>query len=292
MKRMKLIISCTLLLLSGCSNKEMIESVKEDFSIFYEEKNNNILEFDETSVYYGGKALNLNELGKKEYWNMDYIIHKNYFYFTTTKRIGYHNYTLNVYKSYYNFESTELIFSKDNLLENPRTYGINDMFYIEIRHILLPEVNIDRYDIKNNIYENIEAGKNKDINIDKYIVNESNDYENEFRVKINNYSNSTNKGNFEIDDLSNGGSITIDEDYLKNTIFYDFLEKYHFRTRKFYIVENAILLTFTVYTSNRLFRSEIQPYVIFEYDYQNDKLEYKTLSFASDNSPYHKIIIK
>ncbi|MGM9970599.1 MAG: hypothetical protein ACI35S_09420 [Anaeroplasma sp.] len=137
---------------------------------------------------------------------------------------------------------------------------------------------IDKYTIPTGIYENIDSGKN--CNLSDYFVNEE---ENKYNIEIIDNESSNYHDKFVITELDTGITKIIDDDFLKETIYIDSMEKFNYSIRRFDISNGHILLTYSIGAGSKWTYS----YLIFEYDFASDTLEYKQLTF-----PYDTINIK
>ncbi|MCI5746170.1 MAG: hypothetical protein MR270_07835, partial [Erysipelotrichaceae bacterium] len=84
-----------------------------------------------------------------------------------------------------------------------------------------------------------------------------------------------------------GISNTIDDDYLKGTIYFSSMEIYNYGPKRVDISNGHILLTYGIGAGD----GWNYPHLVFEYDFTSNSLEYKLLAFPFDNVPVDIIYI-
>ena len=85
-------------------------------------------------------------------------------------------------------------------------------------------------------------------------------------------------GKFIITDLETGLSNIIDDEYLKDTIYIESMEKFNYSPKRVDISNGHILLTYSIGAGD----GWNYPQLVFEYDFASNSLEYKLLSFPYD----------
>lgn len=140
---------------------------------------------------------------------------------------------------------------------------------------------IDKYIISTGKYENIANGKESYLS--DYMSKE------QCRYSIETIENESPKkhGKFIVTDLEKNLSKIIDDDYLRNTVYIESMEKYNYGPERADISNGHILLTYGIGAGN----GWNYPHLVFEYDLDTNKLEYKLLAFPYDTVPIEIIYI-
>jgi hypothetical protein len=94
-------------------------------------------------------------------------------------------------------------------------------------------------------------------------------------------------GKFIVTDLEKGLSNIIDDEYLRNTIYIESMEKFNYSPKRVDISNGHILLTYGIGAGD----GWNFPHLVFEYDFDSNKLEYKLLAFPFDSVPIEIIYI-
>ena len=248
---------------------------KNEFSKYYNGKDEVVLNIEDY-LYFENYVLNLDGLVEGNEYNNGLIINQSKFLFSTSKQNSMSNYTLNIYESNYQGTDIKLIYSKDGFKTHPWAYATDDVFYIEhySNHALdLESKIIDSYTISTGIYINIASGK--DCSLSDYFLNEE-----QSRYSINVIKNTSPQehGKFIITDSETGIVKTIDDDYLKDTIYIESMEKFNYSVKRVDISNGHVLLTYGIGAGD----GWDYPHLVFEYDFELNKLEYRLLAFPYD----------
>lgn len=265
------------LCLSSC-REDTTQLAKDEFSKYYNEKNEVALILGDT-IYFEEYELDLNGINKDEEANNGLIFKSDKFYFSTSKQNGMFDYTLKIYESNLLGTELKLLFSKDNYKTHPWVYGIDDIFYIE--HYSDNALNgnskkIDRFLVVSNEYENIDSGK--DCSLSDYIPKEETS---KYDIEIEKNISPKEHGKFIITDLETSNKKVIDDQYLKDTIYIESIEKFNYGPERFDISNGHILLTYGIGAGD----GWNYPHLVFEYDFNSNTLEYKLLAFPFDSVP-------
>ena len=286
-----LLLSFVFLGLISCfSYKEMqnFEMATEEFSQYHNGKNE-VAVLSYSSLCFEGYEINLDALFPDEDFNGGLLIKDNKFYFSTSTAINTwtpapSEYTLNIYESDFGGKEISLVFSKqyDTL---PRTYAKEDSFYIEYRsssdHFFWEEErNIDKFTLSTTKYENIAS--EKDCDLSEYHSTESGRYE----IEVERNSLPEKYGKFTITDTESGQVRTIDEDYLKNTIYIESMERFEYGPRRYNISNGHILLIYGI----GIYSGLEEGFLIFEYDFDANEIEYKAFVMLEEDYYFMRAI--
>lgn len=262
------------LFLTSCG-EDTTQLAKEEFSKYYNGQDEVVLIIDD-NLYFENYILDLDSLVEDNEYNNGLIINQSKFFFSTCKENSMSNFTLNIYES--NFQGTDikLLYSKDGFKTHPWAYAIDDVFYIEHHLTNALDSNsklIDSYTISTGIYENIASGKG--CSLSDYMLKEE---KSRYSIKVIKNISSHEHGKFIITDSETGVAKIIDDDYLKETIYIKSMEKFNYSIKRADISNGHILLTYGIGAGD----GWNYPHLIFEYDFEANKLEYKLLAFSFD----------
>lgn len=278
-----LFLSIFTLLLSSCG-QDTTQLAKDEFSKYYNDIEEVAL-IHNNYIYTETSELNLESLVDNEMFNNGVLIKNDKLLFSTSEEVSIFNFTLNIYESNLKGKYTKLIFSKEGFKTNPKAYAYDDKFYIE--HHLENAFNqnskcIDMYSINDNIYENIASGK--DCKLSDYFYSEE---QSRYSVEVIKNISPQEHGKFIITDSETGIAKTIDDNYLKNTIYFESMEKFNYSPKRFDISKGHILLTYEIGAGDGWNYSHL----VFEYNFELNILEYKLLAFPYDSVPIKIIYI-
>jgi len=257
---------------------------KNEFSKYYNGENDVVLNIED-NLYFENYALDLNGLVKGNEYNNGLIINQRNFFFSTSKENSMFNFTLNIYESNLQGTDIKLVYSKDGFKTHPWAYAIDDVFYIEHysnNALDLESKLIDSYTISTGIYENISSGK--DCSLSDYAQKEE---QSRYSIEVIENTSPQEHGKFIVTDLEKGLSNIIDDEYLRNTIYIESMEKFNYSPKRVDISNGHILLTYGIGAGDGL----NYPHLVFEYDFLSNKLEYKLLAFSFDSVPVEIIYI-
>ena len=278
-----LFLTILTLLLTSC-RQDTTQLAKDEFSKYYNGKDEVVLNIED-NLYFENYALDLNDLVKGNEHNNGLIINHRNFFFSTSKENSMFNFTLNIYESNFQGTDIELVYSKDGFKTHPWAYAIDDVFYIEHysnNALDLESKLIDSYTISTGIYENIACGK--DCSLSDYMPKEE---QSRYSIEVIENMSSQEHGKFIVTDLETGLSNIIDDEYLRNTIYIESMEKFNYSPKRVDISNGHILLTYGIGAGD----GWNYPHLVFEYDFDSNKLEYKLLAFPFDSVPIEIIYI-
>lgn len=284
MKKICLLFLTILTLLLTSCRQDTTQLAKDEFSKYYYGKDEVVIHIED-NLYFENYALDLNGLVKGNEHNNGLIINQRNFFFSTSKENSMFNFTLNIYESNLQGTDIKLVYSKDGFKTHPWAYAIDDVFYIEHysnNALDLESKLIDSYTISTGIYENISSGK--DCNLSDYAQKEE---QSRYSIEVIENISPKEHGKFIVTDLESGIVKTIDDNYLKNTIYIESLERFNYGPERVDISNGHILLTYGIGAGD----GWNYPHLVFEYDFDSNKLEYKLLAFPFDSVPIEIIYI-
>ena len=278
-----LFLTILTLFLTSC-RQDTTQLAKDEFSKYYNGKDEVVLNIDD-NLYFENYELDLNGLVKGNEHNNGFIINQSNFFFSAAKENSMFNFTLNIYESNLQGTDINLVYSKDGFKTHPWAYAIDDVFYIEHysnNALDLESKLIDRYAISTGIYENIASGK--DCSLSDYMPKEE---QSRYSIEVIENISPQEHGKFIVTDLEKGLSNIIDDEYLRNTIYIESMEKFNYSPKRVDISNGHILLTYGIGAGD----GWNYPHLVFEYDFDSNKLEYKLLAFPYDSVPIEIIYI-
>lgn len=270
-----LFLTVLTLLLTSC-RQDTTQLAEDEFSKYYNGKDEIVLHIED-NLYFENYALELNDLVKGNEHNNGLIINQRNFFFSTSKENSMFNFTFNIYESNLQGTDIKLVYSKDGFKTHPWAYAIDDVFYIEHysnNALDLESKLIDSYTISTGIYENISSGK--DCSLSDYSQKEE---QSRYSIEVIENISPQEHGKFIVTDLEKGLSNIIDDEYLRNTIYIESMEKFNYSPKRVDISNGHILLTYGIGAGD----GWNYPHLVFEYNFVSNKLEYKLLAFPFDS---------
>ena len=278
-----LFLTILTLFLTSC-RQDTTQLAKDEFSKYYNGKDEVVLNIED-NLYFENCILDLNGLVNDNEYNNGLIINQSNLFFSTSKENSMFNFTLNIYESDLQGTDIKLIYSKNGFKTHPWAYAIDDVFYIEHysnNALDLESKLIDSYTISTGIYENISSGK--DCNLSDYAQKEE---QSRYSIEVIENISLQEHGKFIVTDLEKGLSNIIDDEYLRNSIYIESMEKFNYSPKRVDISNGHILLTYGIGAGD----GWNFPHLVFEYDFNSNTLEYKLLTFPFDSVPIEIIYI-
>ena len=278
-----LLFTIITLFLTSCGQDTTILA-EDEFSKYYNGKDEVVLNIDD-NIYFENYTLDLDALVKDNEHNNGLIIKQDRLFFSTAQENSMFNFTLNIYEFDLQGTNIKKLYSKDGFKTHPWAYAIDGVFYIEhyLNNALDSEGKlIDKYTISTGIYENIAGGK--DCSLSDCVPKEE---QGRYSIEVIENVSPQEHGKFIVTDLEKGLSNVIDDEYLKNTIYIDSMEKFNYSPMRVDISNGHILLTYEIGAGD----GWNYPHLVFEYDFDSNTLEYKLLAFPYDSVPIDIVYI-
>lgn len=259
-----LVFSFVFLNLTSCTYKQGLreaELVKQDFAKYYNEKNEVVL------TYFG-------RLYFEEY-TLDYSIpydsvifsNNKLYYADLRERENSRLKDIKIFECDLDGNNEKVIYTVDLGLSGSemlfvRTYMDTYFFRYRIGKMMY----VAQYTLSTGIYKNIASGE--ELEIDDFVPKETSKYD----IQI---FEDEEYGGFKVSNSETGETRVIDDSYLRKTIYAEAIEKYARYPRRYDISNGHILLSYDLCVCSGWYYSHL----IFEYDFENDALEYKALLF-------------
>ena len=281
MKKIYLLFLTILTLLLTSCRQDTTQLAKDEFSKYYNGKDEVILNIED-NLYFENHVLEKESFEPGiSYGSM--IFYEDLIYYISINSLNkkYRNEYINIYSCNYYGENKKIICSKEINTNSDIVKKINnDTYYIEYKKDKL--IYIDKYTISTGIYENIASGK--DCCLSDYVPKEE---QSRYSIEVIENISPQEHGEFIVTDLEKGLSNIIDDEYLRNTIYIESMEKFNYSPKRVDISNGHILLTYGIGAGD----GWNYPHLIFEYDFDSNKLEYKLLAFPFDSVPIEIIYI-
>ena len=270
-----LLFTISFLFFTSC-REDTTQLAKDEFSKYYNEKEEVVL-FIGAILHFQNNQLNLDTLVDGNEYRGGLIIEKNLLFFAATKDNSMFNTTLNIYQSNYQGTNVKKIFSKSGYKTCPIAYANDGVFYIEHYSNNALDSNsklIDKNTLSTGSYENIASGKK--CNLSDYFQKEQ---PSRYSIEMIENTSYQKHGKFIVTDSVTETTNIIDDNYLKDTIYIESMEKFNYGPERFDISNGHILLTYGIGAGD----GWNFPYLVFEYDFNSNKLDYKLLAFPHDS---------
>lgn len=262
--------------LIGCNIEDTTNQAIDEFSK-YQKTEDVVLVVDDKILYFSTHTIDIRDLidNEEEYPNGGYLVTKDKIYFSTTIENYMFNFTFSVYECDLNGKNKTRLFKMDNLVTSPDVVANNMVFYLEhYKENALEETSrvINSYDIINSVYGQVASGK--ECTISDYRPRNKSDYQGKLLdkpyiplFKDNSYYEITNTKTNEVK--------IVGKEFIEKTKYIESLQKFNYETKRIDISNGHILLTYKLDAGNGMNYS----YLVFEYDFEKETLEYKQLAF-------------
>ena len=275
-----LFLTILTLLLTSC-RQDTTQLAKDEFSKYYNGKDEVVLNIED-NLYFETHTLKKENLEHTHLYGSILIYEKAIYYLSLeSSNFGFKNDFINVYSCDFYGNNTEKVYTKElNIYSRVDIEIYKDNFYIEYKKDEL--IYIDKYTISTGIYENIASGK--DCSLSDYMPKEE---QSRYSIEVIENISPQKHGKFIVTDLETGLSNIIDDEYLRNTIYIESMEKFNYSPIRVDISNGHILLTYGIGAGD----GWNYPHLVFEYDFDSNTLEYKLLAFPFDSVPIEIIYI-
>lgn len=275
-----LFLTILTLLLTSC-RQDTTQLAKDEFSKYYNGKDEVVLNIED-NLYFETHTLKKENLEHTHLYGSILIYEKSIYYLSLeSSNVGFKNDFINVYSCDFYGNNTEKVYTKElNIYSRVDIEIYKESFYIEYKKDEL--IYIDKYTISTGIYENIARGK--DCDLSSYIPKEE---QSRYSIEVIENISPQKHGKFIVTDLETGLSNIIDDEYLKDTIYIESMEKFNYSPKRVDISNGHILLTYGIGAGD----GWNYPHLVFEYDFDSNTLEYKLLAFPFDSVPIEIIYI-
>lgn len=268
----------------SCFAEDRQQEAKDEFSQYYNGEEEVVIKlwdyyyfenhtFD-CNTLYGDEGSNLADctiVKEQKIYYFDYDI--------VEKDFNYKKYYFQVFSCDYYGENRcfvdDFVFDAG---EKKVDYGVSG-YYFYLKYKKNNMTYIDRYNVNDNTFENIEVGQS--LSIYDYInKKESSEFEIELTSYSNSYSCKKTKKNgwFKIKNKETSEERVIDDEYLKSTLYLDSMELFGYEPISYTISKGHILLAYVIAAGD----GWNYPQLVFEYDFASNSLEYKLLAFPYD----------
>ena len=268
--------------LTSCFREDTTQLAKDEFSKYYNGKNEVVL-FD-NDFYFENYVVRDEDLEPTPY-GCEVIYEGNIYYLDLTAptfpNFGPLFYSIDVYTCDLNGENETLIYSHPlNINNKPEDIAIDDSYYIRYKKDGI--YFIDKYTISSNTYENIASGKK--CKLSDYLPKET---PSKYNIEVIENPSLREHGKFIITDSETGITKYVDDEFLKNTIYIDSMQMFNYGPKRCDISNGHILLTYDIGAGD----GWNFPFLIFEYDFEQETLEYKALIFSDSSIPLDIVYI-
>ena len=262
------------MLLNSCG-EDTTQEAKDEFSKYFNGKDEVVLNIED-NIYFENYIL------KKEDFEPSHLYGTIIFYEKSIYYLSLANLNcINIYSCDYFGDNMQMVYSKElKKFSKAKIKTHNDSFYIEYKKDKL--IYIDKYTISIGRYENLTSGK--DCSLADYFPSEE---QSRYSVEVIENISPKKHGKFIVTDLETGLSNIIDDDYLKNTIYFESMEMFNYGPKRFDISNGHILLTYGIGAGD----GWNYPHLVYEYDFNLNTIEYKLLAFPYDSVPIDIIYI-
>ena len=283
MKKICLVVLMILTLFLTACGEDTTQLAKDEFAKYHNGKDEVVLTIH-NSLYFENHILKEESLDSGVIYGT-IVVYEKYIYYLTFDGeyeglFKYRTDFANIYRCNFYGENITKICSKElNTFNDVNAKSYKDSIYIEYEKN--DTTFIDKYTISTDIYENIASGKN--CNLSDYVPKEE---PSRYDIEVIENTSPQKHGKFVITDSKTGIKNVIDDNYLRNTPYIKSMEMFNYSPKRFDISNGHVLLTYSMGAGD----GWNYAYLVFEYDFDSDSLEYKLLAFPYDNCSFIDII--
>ncbi len=262
-----LMIAFLSLFLVSCKFEDNKDDIIQEFSKF--ERNNNVVAIlDGDYFYFDKNTLIISELDTIGEYENCYLIYLDSIYFQTTKKNNDSTYIINIYKCDSNGDNIELVFSHDNYKIKPKFKSVGCYFlwlYYEPSIKSSDSQAIDSFDVTSLEHQNIEKGKNCDLE--------------NYREEFHGYITTQKDNSFQIYVRNSNTNYIINDELLRECGYYESLNRFDFSTEGVQIYDDKIFLCYRLHRSD----SGLEfCFAIFEYNTDSNNVLLRSVIFMGD----------
>ena len=241
-----------------------LDDIQEEFSRFA--LTNEVALMNTGYLFFNDYELDLDDLvDRKDSFTEFVMLYDHQVYFLVSiKDSGLFNFSIALYRCNVDGSSLEKCFEKGDIFtRNLKAFESNDTIYVEYQTDGTSKV--DSYDLKNRMYTLL--GNSEDIDLESLKKDVSGLYE------VEKQDNS-----IILTETETQKTQTIDENFLKNTEYFDALKKFDYKFFRCFVENDRIFLLY-ILDSGAPFEYS---FAVFEYDFSNHKLIFKSTHSPHD----------
>ena len=263
--------------LSFC-REDTTQLAKDEFSKYFSGKDEVVL-INEDNLYFENYIVNEESFNPWCYYDT-IIFYEDLIYYISISSPNKNLKYLNIYSCDYYGHNANVIYSREINAKINEIKKYKDSYFIEYKKEKL--VYIEKYTISTGIYETVAIGK--DCSLSDYVPKKE---QSGYTVEVIENISPQEHGKFIVTDIETGAFNVIDDEYLKNTIYIESMEKFNYGPERVDISNGHILLTYGIGAGD----GWNFPYLVFEYDFDTNTIEYKLLAFPYDSVPIEIVYI-
>ena len=271
------VLALSVLFLTSCGRpQEKWEDIARNELSQYTTGNNVALVYQDEKFYLNSFTLDIDNISEGEYCYHSYYLDGHILYFSTATKHSFDSYTVTLYSCDLINGSLSVVFCRDKY-DMGHTYVTENKFYIY--HYLDSSISdaditvVDLYNIDTGEYSRVDNGPTA--SLEKFKVND------EKQVKYDvELVNSKNGKYFRITDKDTGVIKTVDKDFMLKTSYVSMFSNHGYSPQIIDVVDEHILIAFDL--SFGTFIAYNYTCVVFEYDFENETVEYQLLAFPYD----------
>ncbi|MBE6553945.1 MAG: hypothetical protein E7666_06335 [Ruminococcaceae bacterium] len=252
----------TLFAVCSCGqNRIGFEDVKNEFAQ-YSPTNDVVCIVDEQCVFFGDHEVDLEDIMKGDYNSVHASVLNDKIYYAVNQRQKGTWYFM-IYQCDLYGEQNELLFKRE--LSDVHVKVTRHEAILFIRYKENGEQKIDKYDILTSTYE-------------ESVEDEFAKYSPETKYLVKGKDNA-----FLLTDPKTNKTCVIDEAYLRETPYYESMRKFDYRSSYHYSTNGNLFLIYRMEATEYFFDiPKGYTFVIFEYDFDQEELIFKTVVFPYD----------
>ncbi|MBQ9781858.1 MAG: hypothetical protein IJW26_01585 [Clostridia bacterium] len=296
MKRKLLLILAIIISFSciGCSKKEKQGRILAEIEFSqYSDGACDVAVVVGSKVYIGNSEIDLQDIAEKNLNGRSItvgkcVVMKESVVFSVSKQNVENDYAVAFLRCDFSGKQVEKIYEQSNMATYPHVVVIDSIFYIEHFSKLFDKKNtriIDSYDLEKNKYStNIENGQELSFyqNLNSQIVEDNLKYDCKKQTNENDKSK-TPRYFFQIVDKLTNNEKYVNDAFWEKTCFWESLNKFDFYAERIDESCGRVFLTYSLHLAKGFYISAIHSYLIFEFDFNKETVQYKGLFFMEND---------